>query len=188
MVERLTFQSCRGVVRRIGIAVVIVAMGLAAAGLTARGSSTAPGRTVPCSESIDGTKFPYVGNRDPKYRYRLVLGAVSVPPAVLDRAYPTGTRPWTHFSKAGLVVRASGVSVTVTVPKQWRSRAGIAWGYGDKGVFSSLRIGGCHALPSQGFAFSGGFYLRSRSACVPLVFTLGRRSATVRFGVGRVCR
>jgi len=32
-----------------------------------------------------------------------------------------------------------------------------------------------------------GFYLRSRSACVPLVVGVGRRSAVVRVGVGRRC-
>ena len=40
---------------------------------------------------------------------------------------------------------------------------------------------------SQGYAYSGGFFLRSRAACVPLVFRVGSRSAVVRFGVGRRC-
>ena len=33
--------------------------------------------------------------------------------------------------------------------------------------------------------YAGGFYLRSPSACLPLVFRVGRRSETVRFGIGQ---
>jgi peptide/nickel transport system permease protein len=36
-----------------------------------------------------------------------------------------------------------------------------------------------------GNAFAGGFYLRTCSACLPLVFRAGRRSPTVHFGLGR---
>ena len=36
-------------------------------------------------------------------------------------------------------------------------------------------------------AYAGGFYLRSRSACVPLKFRVGRRAKTVRFGLGKRC-
>jgi hypothetical protein len=39
----------------------------------------------------------------------------------------------------------------------------------------------------QGFAYSGGFFLRSPGACLPLTFRVGQRSATVRFGLGRRC-
>jgi hypothetical protein len=164
-----------------GIAALLLAMGLAVPG------SSAPARTVPCNESIAGTRFPYVGDRRPGYGYRLVLGVVSVPPAYQKQVVPTGERPWTYFRKAGLIVRASGQAVTIGVPRAWRGRAGIAWGYGGHGVFSSLRIAGCHVRPTVGFAYSGGFYLRARSACVPLIFRVGRRSATIRFGLGRPC-
>ena len=37
-------------------------------------------------------------------------------------------------------------------------------------------------------AYAGGFFLRSPSVCVPLIFRVGARSATVRFGIGRRCR
>jgi hypothetical protein len=90
-----------------GITTLLVAIGFAVT------TGPAPARTVPCSESIDGTKFPYVG-------YRLVLDAVSAPPAFLKQVVPTGERPW-------------------------------------------------------------------GSACVPLIFRVGGRSATVRFGLGRRC-
>jgi hypothetical protein len=134
------------------------------------------------------TRFPYLGNRQPEHRYRLVLGVVSVPPAYLAQIVPTGEWPWRYWRKQGLVVRASGESVTISVPAAWRSRAAIAWGYGGKGEpFSSVRIAGCGSDKTSGRAYSGGFYLRSRSACVPLIFRVGPRSATVRFGLGQRC-
>lgn len=170
------------------VAVLIVAVGLAALmGVTARSAASAATRIVPCDEIIDRTEFPYLGGYRPKFRYRLVLGVVSVPPAYLEQVVPTHSKPWAYWRKQGLVIRASGESVTITVPEAWRKRAAIAWGYGGHGVFSSLRIAGCGSEPSVGNAYSGGFYLRSRSACVPLIFRVGTRSATVRFGVGRVC-
>jgi hypothetical protein len=144
-------------------------------------------RTVPCSESIDGTRFPFIGSNKPQDRYRLILGTVSVPPAYREQLAPYWRPPWPYFYKAGLVVRASGESVVVSVPQAWRSRAAIAWGYGGGGVFSSLRFAGCKALPTQGFAYSGGFFLKSPGGCVPLTFRVGRRTATVRFGLGQRC-
>lgn len=176
---------------RILFAMLTLALGVAAAHAGAAVPSTsspaARSRTVPCSESIDGTRFPYIGGYKPKDRYRLVLGVVSVPPAYREQIIRNGTDPWLYFFKAGLIIRASGQSVVVTVPKAWRDRAAIAWGYGGKGVFSSLRFKGCKALPTQGFAYSGGFYLRPRGACLPLTFRVGRRSETVGFGLGRRC-
>ena len=153
----------------------------------ASAASPTPGRTVPCRESILGTKFPYVGSSRPQYRYRLVLGAVSVPPAYLAQVVSTGETLWAYWRKAGLVVRAGGQAVSISVPLAWRERAAITWGNGGNGVFDSLRIAGCPGGPARGLAYAGGFYLRSPSACLPLVFRVGRRSETVRFGIGRHC-
>jgi hypothetical protein len=170
------------------IAVMIVASALAApiagAAIT---TSPAPRRTVPCDERIGTTKFPYLGNSQPRYQYRLVLGAASVPPAYLEQVVATQDKPWAYWRKAGLVVRANGEPVTVSVPKVWRTRAAITWGNGGHGVFSSVRIAGCGSSPNSGNAYAGGFYLRSRSACLPLVFRVGVRTATVRFGIGQKC-
>jgi hypothetical protein len=173
---------------RIHIAVFCVAVGLVcAAGVMASAASPIAGRTVPCRESIDGTKFPYLGSSRPRYRYRLVLGVVSVPPAYLAQVVPTGEAPWAYWRKAGLVVRAGGQAVSIRVPPAWRKRAAITWGNGGNGVFDSLRIAGCPGSPARGLAYAGGFYLRSPSACLPLVFRVGRRSETIRFGLGRHC-
>ena len=84
--------------------------------------------------------------------------------------------------------RAGAERVTVTVPKQWRTRAAITWGNGGRGVFNSVRFTGCGSNPDSGDAYAGGFYLASASACLPLVFRVGTRTATVRFGIGRECR
>jgi hypothetical protein len=166
------------------ILTLVVVAGVAA---LAPPASSRPGRTVPCNEVIDHTRFPYVGSSQPQFRHRLVLDAVSVPPAYQQQVVPTHSKPWAYFRKQGLVVRASGESVTITVPETWRRRAAISWGYGGHGVFSSLRIAGCGSDPNAGNAYSGGFYLRASSACLPLVFRVGTRSATVRFGLGRHC-
>jgi hypothetical protein len=143
---------------------------------------SSPGRVVPCQEEIGYTAFPYGSDG-----YREVLDAVSVPPAYLPQVVPVDEGPWKYWRKAGLIVRLDGRAVTITVPPSWRTRAGITWGNGGNGVMSSLRIAGCGADPSTGHAFAGGFFLRSRSACVPLVFRVGNRRETVRFGVGRRC-
>lgn len=170
----------------------MIIAGLALSALTAAGAGPAASarqRIVPCSESIDGTRFPYVGSNDPKDCYRLVLGVISVPPAYRSQIVRNGTEPWIYFFKAGLIIRSSGESVVVTVPKAWRGRAAIVWGNGGNGVFSSLRFEGCK-VPSadpRGLAYPGGFYLHSPGACLPLTFRVGHRTATVRFGLGRPC-
>ena len=144
-------------------------------------------RRVPCSEVIDVTKWPYLGNRDPRYRYRSVLRVASVPPAYMSQIVHLRDGAWPYWRKAGLVVRASRGPVTVSIPLAWRKRAAITWG-GNTGIASSLRIARCGSDPSHGNAYAGGFYLRSRSACLPLIFRAGSRSTTVRFGLGRRCR
>ena len=173
---------------RLQIAVFCATVGLVCAtGAMASAASPTPGRTVPCRESIDGTKFPYVGSSRPQYRYRLVLGAVSVPAAYQAQVVSTGETPWAYWRKAGLIVRAGGQAVSISVAPAWRQRAAITWGNGGNGVFDSLRIAGCPGGQARGLAYAGGFYLRSPSACLPLVFRVGRRSETIRFGIGRHC-
>jgi hypothetical protein len=162
-------------------------VGLAIVGLlaAAAGTTSAESRpTVPCSEAIAVVKFPYTSGG-----YRLVLAAISAPPAYLQQVVPSGRQTWRYWRKAGLVVTGRA-AVTVAVPKQWQDRVAITWG-NRPGIVSSLRIAGCpvppHGSPS-GRAYAGGFYLKSRSACVPLTFRVNERSETVRFGLGRRCR
>ena len=169
--------------RRVRLLLVGLAAPIGAA--AARSTPAPPASPVSCDRAIDRTKFPYLGSRSSPYR--LVLGVLSVPPAhSVQGAFPTPSPRWRYFRKAGLVVGGGhGAPITVSVPSAWRSRVGIQWG--NSGVRSSLRIARCQTPSDVGSAFAGGFYLRSRTACVPLVFHVGRRTETVRFGIGRTC-
>ena len=161
--------------------VFLLALALALAPV-ARTAAGAPQRTVPCNESIGGATFAHTPPG-----YRTVLAAVSVPPAYLRQVVRTGDSPFPWWRKAGLVVRAGGKPVTITVPPTWRDRVAIDWGYGNMGgPFQTLRIAGCGSDPADGNAYAGGFVVRTPS-CVPLTFRVGSRSATVRFGIGRRC-
>jgi hypothetical protein len=169
--------------------VVLLLVSCAALGAAAAAALRAdvPQRTIPCSEVIDTTGFPYLGRSDPRYRFRLVLDAVSVPPAYLEQVSPTRSTPWTYFAKHGLVVRAGEEGVTISVPRAWRTRLGIVWGNAGHRVFHTIRIAGCPSAPGRGNAYAGGFFLRRASLCAPLVFTAGARSRTVWFGLGKRC-
>ena len=114
---------------------------------------------------------------------RLVLGVLAMPPARLEYAAPTAARPWAYFAKWGIAIRAGSPAVVITVPETWRHRAAISWG-NNIGVFSSLRLRSCPRQPGAWNAYAGGFYLRSPSGCVPLVFHIGRQTATLSFAIG----
>ena len=119
---------------------------------------------------------------------RVVLGVFDVPPAFIQQTVEVGTGTWPYWSKAGLVVRAESPQVSVSVPPAWRTRVAIGWGNVD--ASSALRIASCPSSSGLGDwnVYAGGFLLRARAACVPLVFRVGHRTATVRFGIGKRCR
>ena len=154
---------------------------LALTGLAARAAEHGSRPVVGCDSIVGRARSGHEAG------YRVVLGVVSVPPAYRRQVEPTHTKPWATSRKAGLVVHANAPPVDVSVPRAWRARAAITWG--DSGIVGALRIAPCAAfLPSKPWnAYAGGFYLRARSACVPLVFRVGRRQQTVRFGLGRRC-
>ena len=121
----------------------------------------------------------------------LALGVISI----ADESWPTASVDqgwWRYWQKHGLWIWTGHQAVTITVPKAWRNRAAITWGE-NVGIVSTLRLpgtllsSGCTAGPLTWNGYAGGFYLRSRSACVPLRLGVGRRSAVVRVGVGRRC-
>ena len=160
--------------------IAAVAVALVSAWATTAAGTGARVRTVPCDQAIDHPRFPYRSGG-----YRTVLGAFSVPPSYIPQVVRVdGT--WPYWSKAGLVVPASAPAATVTVPRAWQRRAAIIWGNAGNPV-SSLRFARCAGTVRKGRAYAGGFYLRAQRACVPLVFRVGDRAATVRFGVGRRC-
>jgi hypothetical protein len=136
--------------------------------------------------AVDGCNLPVLREPGPdRDDGKLVLGIISIG----DAPWPTvrvHQGRWRYWQKDGLDIRAGHQTVTITVPRAWRNRAAITWGV-NVGIASTLRLPGCPATPGSINGYAGGFYLRSRSACVPLVFSVGRRSALVRVGVGRRC-
>jgi hypothetical protein len=170
------------------ITCVLVLALLAVVGIAAHsGLSFATDRIVPCQEIIDHPRFPYIGSRDPAFRYRTVLDVVSAPPAYMEQMVRVDEGPWRYWRKAGLVVRAGAPTLTVSVPAAWRKRAGITWGNGGTGIHGVVRLPTCGSGPASGNAYAGGFYLRGPSVCLPLVFRVGGRTATLLFGLGRRC-
>jgi hypothetical protein len=164
------------------IATVIVVLTFTAlTDALSRSAASAPPPTVACAKSILSEASGGVGG------YRVVLRVVSVPPAFRRQVVRRDRdADWPFWTKAGLVVRGGSPPVTVTVPTRWRTRAAIEWG--NTGPVSALRIAWCGRNPEKPWnAYAGGFHLRSGSACVPLIFRVGNRSATVRFGLGRAC-
>jgi hypothetical protein len=168
---------------------VLVAACTASTGTPATGSH--PAAQPPVAATADGCPLP-VGNEPSFPGGKIMLGVISLGPDFLRPAVPVHQGWWRYWQKRGLWIWAGHQAVTITVPKAWRNRVAITWGV-NAGIVSTLRLPGtllspgCPAGPGTWNSYAGGFYLRSRSACVPLVFGAGRRSAVVRVGVGRRC-
>jgi hypothetical protein len=161
----------------------VVAAARAVSADSASDHAQQPAITVRCAES--GLEFKR--SADIGSDRRVVFGAISVPPSYLPQGVvdPTSA-PFSHWSKAGLAIRAGTTAVTVSLPKQWRDRARIVWGAPGSPT-TALRFEPCSWQAGFWNGYSGGFLLRSSPACVPLVFAIGHRRATLRFGVGRRC-
>src|SRR5581483_6866294 len=121
---------------------------------------------VTCGQAVLHPRFPAAGDR-------LVLGVLSVPPASQNQVVRSGRRDWPYWRKAGLIVRDGSPAVAVSVAPAWRRRIAITWGGSD--VVSSLKIAHCPGDGSGADGYAGGFYLRSPTACVPLIFRVGAR-------------
>ena len=189
MKMRISAEVC-GWLRR---ATVLAGAALVAA-CTASGGPPAAGSHLatqpPVAASADGCRSP-VGS-EPAPDGKIVLGVISLGRDFLQPTVPVHQGWWRYWQKHGLWIWTGHQAVTITVPQDWRNRAAITWG-ANAGIVSTLRLPGtllspgCPADPLKWNGYAGGFYLRSSSACVPLVFGLGRRSAVVRVGVGRRC-
>jgi hypothetical protein len=116
---------------------------------------------------------------------RVILNAVSVPPAYIRQVQRTTVEGWAYWTKTGIEIEAGSPVVRISVPKAWQKRAAIEWGLG--GPVRAQRFAACSPPPTYWNGFVGGFFLSDRSACVPLLIQVGKRTATVRFGIGRRC-
>ena len=158
----------------------------AAAGCRAGSGGTAAARAgvrpmhIGCLDVIDRARRPFAGG------YRPVLGVVAAPPAYLPQVVRSADPHWPFWRKAGMVVRASSRPIDVRVPVNWRERAAITWGNGRPAV-SVIRFTPCPDPPGVWNAYAGGFLLKARDVCVPLVFQVGHERSVVQFGVGRRC-
>jgi hypothetical protein len=117
---------------------------------------------------------------------QLVLGGISVQTSYLGMPVPvTGSEPWRFWQKRAVLIRAGTGPVLVSVPPSWRHRVAIT--YGTKGIAPSLVLTACRQPAGVWAAYAGGIYLRAVASCVPLVFTAGNRSVTIRFSVAGRC-
>ena len=146
---------------------------------------TAPvlsGPIVPCEAVIGGAQYSGTGLDD-----RTVFEVVYVRSGFRpEAATPSGKKDWPYFADAGLIIRGDAPAVEISIPEEWRDRAGISWGNGK--IVPSLSFPSCpsYALPWN--AYDGGIYLRTPKACVPLTFTIDGKSATLEFGIGTRCK
>jgi len=176
-----------------GVMAGLLAVSCTAVALAAGASSAPVQLSVSCNDIAGLTHYPR------ENAYRIVLGVIAVPPAYVtsetSRLTERDLGPWRYWEKAGIAVRPGKFTVTVTVPKAWRSRVGITWGNSHY-VVSRLRFSGCATAPWVPYwgaktphwtAYAGGFFLRVPSECVPLIFDDGRQAKVIRFGVGTKC-
>jgi hypothetical protein len=160
---------------------VLVALTVLAAG--AGGSAARPGGRA---EPVVTVSCRDADLREPNgVQRRVVLGVVSVPPVYVPQVVRYEHDGWSYWSKWGIAIQAGNRPVRISVPGAWRKRVGIGWG--GAGPYSELRFEACSPPPTFWNGFAGGFSLRDRSACVPLVIQVGDQSRTVRFGIGRRC-
>jgi hypothetical protein len=125
----------------------------------------------------------------------VVFDRVAVPRGLTHGLAPYTGRParLKYWLKAGLLVRRHGTPlgpapgavepVEMSIPPAWRDRAAIGWG--NAGVSSTVRIGGCRST-TPWIVFTGGYYVRL-PACVPVIVRVGARSRRIRVAVGRPC-
>ena len=180
--------------KRVGVAASLAAVVLAGIGAAGCGGNEEPTSeppveaasdsdvpVVPCETSLGGARYSGTELDD-----RLVLDVVYVGAGYRgDAATPSGAKNWPYFAETGLTVRAGAPPVEITVPEEWRDRAAISWG--DKKRVHSLRFPSCPSYGLPWNVFDGGFDLRVRTACVPLLFTSEGKQTTVPFGIGTRC-
>jgi hypothetical protein len=148
---------------------------------SAREVSARPARVlvVSCNDVIASA-------RKPDSTERVVLGSFGAPPQRIQRAVKDRGHGWQYFAKTGVEVKAGSRPVTVSIAPALRHRAAISWGNALP-IVQTVRFTSCRETATRWDAYAGGFSLHSRTACVPLVVTVGSRSRTIRVGIGKSC-
>ena len=170
------------------VAVTLVAACTASGGTPAASRSATEQPAVEQSAALSAYSCSLtIGNEPGPPAGPTVLGVVSIGTGtILGPTVRVDRGRWRYWQKHGLAIRAGNQAVTISVPDAWRTRAAITWGI-NVGIVSTLRLPGCPGAQGTWNAYAGGFYLRSSSACVPLVVEAGGRSTEVHIGVGRRC-
>jgi len=132
----------------------------------------------PCAAFVNQTENRVIGGE------RIVLGDVAVPAAYLGPMLPNGNGPWRYWMKSAFGVRGDSPPVTISVPAGWQDLAGID--QEANGMGRTFHIPSCPPRGVWNFT-AGGIYLKAPTACLPLDIRVGRRTATVWFGLGRHC-
>jgi len=117
---------------------------------------------------------------------RVLLGRIAVATGYFGNpVLVSGNGPWRYWEKRPIKVLAGSGRVVISVPPSWRQRVAIT--YGTNGTVSSLAVTACQQPSGVWDAYAGGIYLSATAACVPLVFTMGNQSVTVRFSMYGRC-
>jgi hypothetical protein len=171
--------------RRMTITAVL--LGACVSTLLASASAASPERVRVSCSNIIGNETTH---EEKTPGLRLVLGSVVVPVGSTHKAIPVlAHQRWRYWMKAGVDVRAgAGPPVTISLRQSWVKKARVTWGNGlPRGT--TVEFARCAALsksqPWNGYA--GGFYISTRSACVPLQIRVGRATAAVTIAIGRRC-
>lgn len=154
----------------------MVLCAVAALAAVSGAAAVAPEAPVACADSSDGRVRGA----------RVVLDTVVLPrPAELAEPARADRRGrYRFFRSARIAIRSGEPDVAVSVPLGWRHLVAVSWGRSQPG--EAVRFGTCAA--ARGWVvFDGGFHLRRRGDCVPVVVRVGGTSTTVRLGVGRAC-
>jgi hypothetical protein len=185
MAQRLTTRLVRSLIRPGAIPISALLLGATSTtvGLLASAPQASARQTqvsvVSCNNVIAST-------RKPDSEERVVLGSFGAPPPRIQRAANGQGNGWQYFAKTGVQVEAGSLPVTVSVAPAFRHRAAISWGNAQP-IVQTVRFASCRATATRWDAYAGGFFLRSRTACIPLVVRIGSRSKTVRVGIGKSC-
>lgn len=145
--------------------------------------AVAPLKIVGCDSIIAASTRPWPDRR-------VLFGRVVLPREnqLLQGHAASENRPLPYFAKQGVQVRAGRTTISLIVPRRWRTRLAVGWGEnGGPQQASQVRLAGCNLeVGRQWLSYPGGYFLR-RPACAPLLVRVGTRSARIRLSLGRPC-